>query len=601
MTNLKRLITFTRRYHQRMAGAVAAMVAVAASNAGVILLLGTVVDDGLRDDAELEFVLRLAAVIVILYFVLGIARYVSTYLMGSVGFSVVRDLRLTLYTHLQFVPLGFHARRTTGGLMSRVTSDVLAVQEAITRVLVDLMRESLTLVFLVGVMFYRDWVLSLITLVAAPLIIGLVGWMSGRLRILSRRAQQGLGEISALLHETLTGIRVVKAFCMEEAEIAKFRDAAQHLFRHSLQAQRLASISSPLMEFVAALAVAGVFVYGYFQISSGRLTTGELFSFVAAALVTYSPLRRLSAANVRIQAAAAAADRLYEILDEPTEAYDPATLARGRMIEARSSSGAGGDQVAESSPSPVVDAIRFESISFAYTDSERCDPVLHDVDLTIAAGTAVALVGPSGAGKSSLANLIPRFYEPTTGRVTIDGVDVRELRLEDLRARVAVVTQDTILFNDTLERNIAYGRPDVPRERLEKAAAAAFADEFIERLPDGYDTVLGERGLRLSGGQRQRIAIARALLKNAPILILDEATSSLDERSDRLVQEALVNLMEGRTTVIIAHRLSTIRHADKIVVIDKGRVHEQGTHEELLRGTGTYQELYSSQPSGVLS
>ncbi len=591
MTNLRRLAPFLKPYLPRIGGAVCAMVVVAAANAAIVSLVQPIIDRGLQPDAAIADVYVLAALLVLLYLALGVARYLSGYLMGSVGYAVVRDLRVYVYRHLQLLPLGFHARRSTGGLMSRVTSDVLAIQEALTRVCVDLLREGLTLVGLVGLMFYQDWLLALLVLTVAPLLVSVIDRLGRRLRRVSREAQRGLGEITALLQETLTGIRVVKAFGMERAETEKFRRASERLYRHSLRAERLASIGSPLMEFLGAAAGAGVLVYGHWRISQGALTLGQLSTFLFAAFATYAPLRRLSAANVRVQAAAAAADRLFEILDERLEPL-PEAVALGEA-----------EPVHDTVPMPpLVHGIRFERVSFAYDDEEEPDrkTVLHEVDLEIPAGTAVALVGPSGAGKSTLANLIPRFYEPTSGRVTIDGIDIRRIRLHELRDQIAVVTQETILFNDTVRANIAYCQPNVSIDAVERAARAAFAHEFIQRLPHGYDTVLGERGLRLSGGQRQRIAVARALLKNAPILILDEATSNLDVHSDRLVQEALVNLMQGRTTVIIAHRLSTVRNADKIVVLDGGRVVEEGTHEQLLARMGVYQRLYRLHAAGTV-
>ncbi len=549
-------------------------------------LFEPLLDRTLVQDADLAFVRMLAGVLVLLYLSLGIARYLSSYLMGSVGFAVVRDLRVEVYRHLQFLPLGFHNSRSIGGLMSRVTSDVLAIQEALTRVFVDLLRETLTLVALLGLMFWRDWLLALVVLAAAPLLVFVIDRLGKRLRRASREAQRGLGDLSALLQETLQGIRVVKAFGMEHAETEKFRRSSERLYRHSLHAERLAALGSPLMEFIGACAGAGVLLYGSWRISQGGLTLGQFGSFLLAAFGTYAPIRRLSTANVRVQAAAAAADRLFEILDAPIE-----PLLGSEDWDAQETSLIAPPGT-EPMP-PLVQGIKFENVGFSYDDGGPTRDVLHSVDLSVPAGSAVALVGESGAGKTTLANLIPRFHTPTSGRVCVDGVDLQDIRLVDLRSQISVVTQETILFNDSVRANIAYCQPGVTDAAVRTAAEAAFAHDFIEALPDGYDTVLGERGLRLSGGQRQRIAIARALLKNAPILILDEATSNLDVRSDRQVQSALVNLMEGRTTLIIAHRLSTIQNADLIVVIDGGAVVEQGTHDQLLARMGPYQRLYA--------
>ncbi|NKB87945.1 MAG: ATP-binding cassette domain-containing protein [Acidobacteria bacterium] len=586
MSNLKRLARFVKPHSTRMAGAVVAMGGVAAATFAVFWLFEPLLDRTLVQDADLAFVRMLAGVLVLLYLSLGIARYLSSYLMGSVGFAVVRDLRVEVYRHLQFLPLGFHNSRSIGGLMSRVTSDVLAIQEALTRVFVDLLRETLTLVALLGLMFWRDWLLALVVLAAAPLLVFVIDRLGKRLRRASREAQRGLGDLSALLQETLQGIRVVKAFGMEHAETEKFRRSSERLYRHSLHAERLAALGSPLMEFIGACAGAGVLLYGSWRISQGGLTLGQFGSFLLAAFGTYAPIRRLSTANVRVQAAAAAADRLFEILDAPIE-----PLLGSEDWDAQETSLIAPPGT-EPMP-PLVQGIKFENVGFSYDDGGPTRDVLHSVDLSVPAGSAVALVGESGAGKTTLANLIPRFHTPTSGRVCVDGVDLQDIRLVDLRSQISVVTQETILFNDSVRANIAYCQPGVTDAAVRTAAEAAFAHDFIEALPDGYDTVLGERGLRLSGGQRQRIAIARALLKNAPILILDEATSNLDVRSDRQVQSALVNLMEGRTTLIIAHRLSTIQNADLIVVIDGGAVVEQGTHDQLLARMGPYQRLYA--------
>jgi subfamily B ATP-binding cassette protein MsbA len=614
MNNLYRLRRYLRPYVPRIVAAVAAMAGAALATVTVVSLLRPILDFGLQGatdpagaalqgvapaDASTEYLVKLAASLVGLYVALGITRFLSTYWMGAVGYAMVRDLRCDLFRHLQLLPLDFHARHSTGGLMSRVTSDVLALQEVLSRVLVDLLRDGLTVIGLVGLMFWIDWRLSIAVMIGAPLLIAVITRLSRRLRHASRDTQEGLGEAASLLQETLTGIRIVKAFGMERFEAEKFRRAAEGLYRHANRALRLGSLASPLMELIAAVGGAAVLLYGALQIRQGALTPGQLFTFLAAAFTTYAPIRRLGAANSRVQAAVAAADRIFEILDEPVEPGHTEAVAmagadrRGRPAAARNGAG----RLVDAVPMPpIVEGVRFEAVRFAYRDAQgELKDVLHDVGLSIPAGSAVALVGRSGAGKSTIANLIPRFYDPTGGRVTIDGVDLRDIRLEELRAHIGLVTQETILFNDTVRNNIAYGRPAVPLESVEAAARAARAHAFIEELPQGYETVLGERGLMLSGGQRQRIAIARALLKNAPILILDEATSNLDERSEREVQEALGNLMEGRTTLIIAHRLTTVRRADLIVVLERGFILDSGTHHELVARPGPYKDLYSLQ------
>ena len=604
MNNLYRLRRYMHPYVPRMVAAIGAMCGVAIATAGIILLLKPIVDEALQANVTTDRLLNIAGGVVVLYLVLGIARFLSGYLMGAVGLSIVRDLRVDLFRHLELLPLDFYARRSTGGLMSRVASDVMAIQEALSRVLVDILRDGMTVIGLVGVMVWIDWKLALSVLAIAPILGTVVARFGRRLRGASHDSQEGLGDVSTLLQETLTGIRVVKAFGMEGFEEAKFRSAAERLYQHSTRALRLSSISAPLMELIAALGGAAVLLYGATQIQIEVLTTGDFFSFLAAAFTTYAPIRRLGAANARVQTAASAADRVFEILDSEVEAGYRGVV---EGTDPRSEIGPGGPTAEdeeqrpaaarESLPAPAISrGIGFESVRFAYCDEDgELRDVLHELDFEIPAGQAVALVGHSGAGKSTIANLIPRFYDPTAGTVRVDGRDIREIPLSELRSWIGMVTQETILFNDTVRNNIAYGRPAVPIEAVEEAARAALADAFIEELPQGYETVLGERGLLLSGGQRQRIAIARALLKNAPILILDEATSNLDERSERQVQEALANLMRGRTTLIIAHRLTTVRRADLIIVVDHGRILESGTHDELVGRPGPYKDLHSLQ------
>ena len=617
MNNLYRLSRYLRPYGSRMIAAVAATCGVGIATLGIVTQLPPILDrlngevegssigGALQTGVTTAELVRLAGSLVVLYMLLGISRFLSAYLMGSVGFSMVRDLRCDLFRHLELLSLDFHTRHSTGGLMSRVTADVLAVQEVLSRVLVDVLRDGLTVIGLVGYMFWLDGRLALAVLIGAPALVSVITRLGGRLRGASLDTQRGLGEASALLLETLTGIRIVKAFGMEEFEAEKFRRAAERLYRSSTRALRLASISSPLMELIAAVGGSAVLFYGAIQIQSGVLTSGQLVTFLLAAFMTYSPIRRLGAANARVQAGAAASDRIFEILDAPVEVgYVGAEY--GSVSPAALPAGSGGGNGASgrpdgSRPMPaIVEGFRFADVRFAYCDAEgELRDVLHGVSFEIPAGRAVALVGSSGAGKSTIANLIPRFYDPSAGAVEIDGTDLRDLRIADLRSQIGIVTQETILFNDTVRNNIAYGRPSVPMEAVRRAARTALADSFIEELPQGYETVLGERGLRLSGGQRQRIAIARALLKNAPILILDEATSNLDERSERRVQEALANLMEGRTTLIIAHRLTTVRRADLIIVLDRGHILESGTHLELVARPGPYKDLYSLQFADV--
>ena len=513
---------------------------------------------------------RVLTILLIVFIVRAITSFLSEYSFQKVGLSTVRDLRNLLYERMIQQSHGFFTQRSTGEMVSRVVSDADAIQAAVSTRMGDLLQESVTLVGLILYLFYINPVLAVVSLIGAPLIVTPVVQFGKRLRKTTHRSQERMAEIATLLEETIRGVRIVKAFTMEPFEIGRFREATRRHLRWNLSAQRIQALTSPVMELLAGLCMVVLFWYAQSRIAAGTLSTGEFISFLTALALMYAPIKKLNKVNLSLNTALSAAERVFRMLDVPNDVVE-----KPDAVELKS----------------VGSGIRYEHVTFTYGH----DPVLRGIDLDVAPGEIVALVGGSGAGKSTLVNLLPRFYDVTDGRITVDGVDVRDATLVSLRRLMGFVTQEVVLFNDTVRSNIAYGRSDVDEQQVIDAARAANAHEFITALPKGYDTVVGESGVLLSGGQRQRLAIARALFKDPPILILDEATSALDTESERLVQQALNNLMRGRTTLVIAHRLSTIRSAHKIVVLDKGRIVEAGTHEELLARRGVYRKLYDLQ------
>lgn len=504
----------------------------------------------------------------------GVGNYFSVFLMADVGQRVVRDLRNELFRHILGQSAGFFARHTTGGLMSRMMHDIMRIQQVVTVTLGDLLRETITVVGLAVWLCFLDARLALVAMSCAPLVVYPLVRLGQRVRRNTYRGQEELGRLSHVTAEAFTGHRIVKAFAAEAFEGSRFARTSERVYRIAMKVTSSLSVLPPLMEWLGAFAVVGVLWYGSSRIAGGEMTTGEFTAFLAALLVMYGPVKKLSRVNANIQQARAAAERVFEMLDTRSEVADSASA---RPL------------------APLRSVISFRDVSFAY-DETAGDPVLRGVSFEVAAGQVVALVALSGAGKTTLVNLVPRFYDVTGGAILIDGVDVRDVALASLRESIGIVTQDTVLFDDTIADNIAYASPDAAPAMIEAAARAAHAHEFIAALPSGYDTTIGERGQRLSGGQRQRIAIARALLRNAPILILDEATSSLDAESELLVQDALSQLMLNRTSFVIAHRLSTVRRADAIIVLEDGRVREIGRHEELLADPDShYARLYAMQ------
>jgi subfamily B ATP-binding cassette protein MsbA len=599
MKEFLRLISYARRYVAQLAAAVVLMTAAGAATGMMATLVGPILYNALdtvhgNEHVELytdplfhhTFFLSdffpasfhnvwnmLAYMVLGVFFLKGFCDYFGNYLVNYVGFSAITNLRNAVFDKVLKQGAEFFESHSTGQLMSTIMNNVDKVQLATSHILADFLRQLFMAAALSLVVLGKDFKLALISLVVVPFVVIPTTQIGRRIRRTTRHTQVKQGDLNQILQETLSGHMVVKAFGAEGYESGRFRDAARRLLKTNVQYVRQQALASPLIEMVGALAIVGLLWYARDQIKTGTLKPADFASFVVALVMLLEPVKRLVGIHNIFEQALGASHSVFEYLDHREEVVEKpgATELPG-----------------------FTEAIRFENVSFHYPaapDGFR----MEGLDLEVKAGEVVALVGPSGGGKTTLANLAPRFYDVTAGAVKIDGYDVRDVSLASLRAVIGMVAQDTFLFNDTVERNIAYGRPDIPAEQIRRAAETALAHEFIERLPEGYQTVIGDRGTKLSGGQRQRLAIARALLKNAPLLILDEATSHLDTESEMLVQKALGNLMEHRTVIVIAHRLSTIRRADKIVVLEGGRVREMGTHEELVNRGGIYQRLYELQ------
>ena len=566
---IRRLFSFTRPYRGLLLFSWLATAGYAAAGAGLVHMVEPIFDDVLINSVN---VVPVAVTILALYAIKGLCAFLSTTLVAAAGQRAVTDLRNALYTHVLNQSFTFLGGHSTGTLMSHITTDVEKIQSAVSELAGDLLKEGLMVVGLVGILFWKDWRLALGSLLFLPLVVYPLLRYGRHLRASNETSLRRWRDISEILQETISGFRVVKAFGMEGFETSRFRRAASRLFHVNMRITRTTAVLPPLMEAVGGVAMVGALFYGSYAIRSGRLTTGAFTAFLAALFAMYTPLKRLSRLNATLQGALAAGDRIFDVLDthlEIEERKDARDLPRMQR------------------------EVEYRDVAFRFADADG--DVLKRVSFTARGGQVVAIVGTSGAGKTTLMNLLPRFYDVTGGSITIDGVDVREATLRSLRDQIGLVTQETVLFNDTVRANIAYGLEDVDEARIESAARAAFAHDFILDLPRRYDTTIGERGSRLSGGQRQRIAIARALLKDPPILILDEATSALDAESERLVQQALGNLMKGRTTLVIAHRLATVRNADCIIVLDGGEVKETGAHDELMRRGGLYKRLHELQ------
>jgi ATP-binding cassette, subfamily B, bacterial MsbA len=507
-------------------------------------------------------------------FLKSVCDYSGTYLVNRAGFGMITDLRNDLYNAVLRRSVGFFQKHTTGTLLSTLINDIEKVQFAMSSVLSDFLQQFFTLIFTAVAVVIVGGKLAWVLLLFVPVVVLSARRIGRRVRQTTRKGQDKLAEIQNILHETITGNRIVKAFGMEIWEMNRFRRAARRLFDANLKSVSVQAISSPLMDLIASIAIALLLLLGRISIQHQQMTAGSFITFLIAVFTLYDPVRKFAAFYNSFQQALGASEDIFTFMDAQDDVQEK---KRAYVLKG------------------FREGIQFENVGFAYESDGEIKQVLHDINLSVQPGEVVAFVGPSGAGKSSLVNLIPRFFDVNEGRILIDGHDLRDVTIASLREQIGKVTQETVLFNDTVRNNIAYGQPDVPLEKVEEAARMALAHEFILNMPDGYNTRIGEKGTRLSGGERQRLAIARAILKNAPILILDEATSSLDTESERFVQAALTNLMKGRTVFVIAHRLSTVRRATRIAVIEGGQISEIGTHDELMQHSGTYRRLYNLQ------
>ena len=568
MEDYRKIFRLVRPYWPRVVLAILAGLIVSGLNAALAWLAKPAMDDVLiKKDARLLVLLPLALFLIFLG--RGIFTFCQEYLMASASQKLVMHFRNGLYSRSIELPLGYFGKNSSGEMISKVINDVTALQNLLSFTIKDLFKEGATALALLGVAFWRRWDLALISITVLPLALYGVGSLGKRMRRISRRAQEKISHITEFLSESYAGIKIIKAFCRQAGEAGRFEEITRDYYRENMRATRVSQFAALIMEAVGGLGIAFVIWYGGRLIIRGVMTAGDFTSFLTAIFLVYTPAKRLAQINIGIQQARPPLERVQKLLSEPGEQDGSADLP------------------------PIRRSIEFKNVSFVYASARQ--KALHGINLRISKGEIIAIVGKSGGGKTTLANLLPRFYVPTEGAVCIDDVDISTATFASLRGQFGIVTQEVILFNDTIAANIAYGKPGAASEEIVAAAQAAYAHDFIAELPQGYDTMIGERGMRLSGGQRQRLSIARAILKNPPILILDEATSSLDTASEMMVQKALENLMANRTTLVIAHRLSTVKKADRILVLDKGRIAESGSHRELYARGGLYKDLYDLQ------
>ncbi len=604
MKRLFRLLTYARHYLFYAFAAVILAAGVGLFDAFRVLLVGPIFDDVLHpggnsgskqisliSQAGTHFHIHLtlqqfvpsglhndwnmvAYALVLSTLLKGICDYGGTYLASYAGYGTITDLRDDLYEAILRRSVSFFQKHATGTLLSALINDIERVQYAMATILSDFLQQFFTLVFMLYVVIALGGKLAWILLIFVPVVFASMRRIGRGVRKTTRKGQDKLAEIQNILHETITGNRIVKAFNMEFWELIRFRKAARRLLRANMRTVSAQALSSPLMDVIGAIAIALLLRVGHSSINNHSMQPGQFLAFIVALFKLYDPIRRFAVYYNSFQSALGSSQAIFDFIDDEDRVVEKPHAHKLK---------------------PFKEAIVLDHVSFRYQDEEGVKEVLKEIDLTIRRGEVLALVGPSGAGKTTLVNLIPRFFDVTSGRILIDGHDLRDVTLSSLREQIGKVTQETILFNDTVRNNIAYGQPDVPLARVVEAAKAALAHEFIEAMPDGYDTIIGEKGFRLSGGQRQRLAIARAILKNAPLLILDEATSALDAESEAMVQAALANLMTERTSIVIAHRLSTVRRADRIAVLEQGRITAIGSHDALLLSSPTYQKLYKLQ------
>ncbi len=567
---LAKITAILRPYTSMMLISMAAMVVVGGFNGLQAYMVKPLLDEIFyQHNARMLNLLPLGLLLV--FFVKGVFYFLYSFLLEKVGQSVIRDLRNRVYAHLNDLPLSFFQRTPTGELISRIINDVSMLQGSVSHALIHLLRDLFSVIGLLGVIFYMDWRLALVSLIFLPMAAVPIITFGKKFRRISTNYQTRIGEATSHLHETIAGMRIVKAFCMEQFEKTRFAGKMQEIMDILMSETKYRCLAHPLVEFLGGIGMALIIWFGGVQVLQGNSTPGTFMSFLTALIMLYEPVKGVSKLNSTFQQGIASATRIFALLD-----VRPDIRENPGAVDLR----------------PFGERIELRDVCFSY---ETGQPVLKHLNLRVNRGEVLAVVGPSGGGKTTLANLIPRFYDITEGALLIDGVDIRGVTLHSLRRQLALVTQQTILFNDTVRNNIAYGRGDCPEAEIIEAARAAYALDFIQELPQGLDTMIGESGARLSGGQQQRLSIARALLKDAPILILDEATSSLDTESEREVQRALENLMQNRTTIVIAHRLSTIKNADRIIVLKEGQLVEEGTHAELLEREGEYSSLHRLQ------
>ena len=600
MRQLLRLIRYVGPYWWQLLVSIVLMAAVGFFQAFRILLMRPILDRVLKPESQSQNIVLftipgtqhtiylqqfvphhftnawtiVAYALVMATLIKGVSDYLGTYLVNYAGFGMITDLRNDLYQKVLRRSVAFFQKHTSGTLISSIVNDIDKVQSAMSTVLAEFLQQFFTLIFTACVVVFLGKRLAWVLLIFVPIIVFSTGRIGRRVRKTTRRGQDKLAEIQNILQETISGNRIVKAFGMERWELARFRDAAKRLFAANVRSVAAAAISSPLMEMLAFIAVSMLLLLGRDQINHNKMTLGAFITFIAAVFTLYDPIRKFAGFNNSFQQALGASESVFSFMDEQDE-----VLQKPNAIALK----------------PFSSEIVFDNVTFSYGENGDEREVLSGIDLHVSAGELLAIVGSSGSGKTTLVHLIPRFFDVTGGGILIDGHDVRDVTLASLRSQIGIVTQETILFNDTVRNNIAYGQPHVSQEKVLQAAHAALAHDFIMNMPEGYDTMIGERGFRLSGGERQRISIARALLKNAPILILDEATSALDTESEALVQAALQNLMANRTVFVIAHRLSTVRRADRIVVLENGKISDIGSHEDLMNRLGTYRRLYDLQ------